>query len=158
MDCEFRSILGWLQSHIPSLEFEIINSIRVNLWLNLFYILVLDWAGKYLCSGRFDSIRNQFTVDSYKKHIDLKISFYLVASFAFSISVGGIIFFFCNSYEMRSGCASISPPAISTVVCADSNHWNLIPLVHPSFLWYGRFFYWHISVMIYIGWVVNILQ
>ena len=31
LDCEFRSVLGWLQSQIPSLEFEIINSIRVHL-------------------------------------------------------------------------------------------------------------------------------
>ena len=28
-------------------------------------ILALDLAGKYLCSGRFDSIGNQLTVDSY---------------------------------------------------------------------------------------------
>ena len=35
MDCEFRSIIGWLQSQIPSLELEIINSIRVHLWLDL---------------------------------------------------------------------------------------------------------------------------
>ena len=30
-----------------------------------FCIPVLDWAGKYLCSVWFDSIRNQFTVYSY---------------------------------------------------------------------------------------------
>ena len=35
MDCEFRSILGWLKIQIPSLEFEIINSIRFHLWLDL---------------------------------------------------------------------------------------------------------------------------
>ena len=35
MDCEFRSILGWLQSQITSLESEILNSIRFHLWLNL---------------------------------------------------------------------------------------------------------------------------
>ena len=29
--CEFRYILYWLQSQIPSLEFEIINSIRFHL-------------------------------------------------------------------------------------------------------------------------------
>ena len=73
MYCEFRYILGWLQSQIPSLEFEIINSIRVNLWLDLFYIPVLDWAGKYLCLGQFDSIGNQLTVDSYTtKAVPLK--------------------------------------------------------------------------------------
>ena len=35
LDCEFRSILGWLQIQIPSLEFEIINNIQVRLWLDL---------------------------------------------------------------------------------------------------------------------------
>ena len=30
-----------------------------------FCIPALDLAGKYLCSGRFDSIGNQLTVDSY---------------------------------------------------------------------------------------------
>ena len=27
------------------------------------------WAGKYLCSGQFDSIGNQFTVDSYSANV-----------------------------------------------------------------------------------------
>ena len=35
MDSEFISIIGWLQSQIPSLELEIINSIWVNLWPDL---------------------------------------------------------------------------------------------------------------------------
>ena len=46
MYCEFRSILGWLQSQIPSLEFEIINRIRVHLWLDL-----------------IEGIRNQISTD-----------------------------------------------------------------------------------------------
>ena len=33
----------------------------------MFCIPVLDWAGKYLCSGRFDSIGNQLTADSCTK-------------------------------------------------------------------------------------------
>ena len=35
LDCEFRYILGCLQIQIPSLEFEIIKSIWVHLWLYL---------------------------------------------------------------------------------------------------------------------------
>ena len=34
LDCKFRHILAWLQSQIPSLEFETINSIQVHLLLD----------------------------------------------------------------------------------------------------------------------------
>ena len=34
-----------------------------------FCIPVMDLAGKYFCSGQFDSIGNQLTVDSYSIHV-----------------------------------------------------------------------------------------
>ena len=40
MDCEFRYIIGWLKIQIPSLELEIINGIRIHLWINSIKVIM----------------------------------------------------------------------------------------------------------------------
>ena len=57
-----------------------------------FCIPALGLAGKYLCSGRFDSIGNQLTVDSYTMGV-LQISFWLHHKIRFGCSPN----FFCRT-------------------------------------------------------------
>ena len=56
MYCEFRSILGWLQSQIPSLEFEIINIIKFHLWIDLIKGILAGVDSNRFQQGTLDSV------------------------------------------------------------------------------------------------------
>ena len=63
-----------------------------------FCIPVLDWVGKYLCSGRFYSIGNQLIVDSYRA----KVTPY---------------FHWCRSGGIRNRVLGMGPPSNNSSGC-----------------------------------------